>query len=269
MLARARLYVTETNRLSRMAGSPVQRLRFAVVRTVLVARALAGRTGRPYTVCVVEGGRRFRFLVADPSELEVLREVFLDREYDLELRGEPAVIVDLGSNIGAAIVFFRARHPAARIVGLEPDPNAFRRLRANVAGLEDVKILAVAAAAVDDHRPFYPASESWLSSFQARTGEAGEAIEVDTRSLDSLLAELDIDKVGLLKVDVEGAEEEILPAFSGLASVEAVVGEIHPDVVGDPEALVRLLERHFDLEVERAWPDRWRFRGERRKGRRD
>jgi len=251
----------ETLRLSRIAGSPLQRARLALVRTLLVARALTGRDGRGYPVTVVEQGRTFRLVVADASELEVLREVFLEREYEIELRTEPVVILDLGSNVGASIVFFHARYPAARIIGVEPDPRAFTRLRTNVAQFDGVTVLNMAAARADGLRPFYQADESWLSSLREQEGAESDSIEVETRTLETLLAELGIDHVDLLKIDVEGAEEEILPGFAGLGSVGAVVGEIHPDVVGDPEGLVRLLEDHFELEVERALPDRWRLRG--------
>jgi FkbM family methyltransferase len=199
--------------------------------------------------------------VSDAADFEVLREVFLDREYELDLDWEPELILDVGSNIGAAIAFFRARYPAARIVGLEPDPRAFARLQANVGGFDGVTLLKVAAAATNGRRPFYPATSTWLSSLHrpARTRE--EPIEVETRTIDSLLGELGVDDVDLLKIDVEGAEAEILPGFAGLANVRAVVGEIHPDVVRDPAALVRLLEERFDLQVLRPQPDRWRFKG--------
>jgi hypothetical protein len=84
--------------------------------------------------------------------------------------------------------------------------------------------------------------------------------EVVVRSVDSLLHELGIDRVDLLKIDVEGAEDEVLRSFEGLAHVSAVVGEIHPNLVDDASALVRLLEESFELSVERSLPERWRFR---------
>lgn len=247
-------------RLSRIAGSPSQRVRLGLVRTVLVARALTGRKGRGFAVTVLERGRTFRLVVGDASELEVLREVFLEREYELTLPTEPELILDLGSNVGASIAFFRARYPSARIVGVEPDPEAFARLRANVAQMSNVTVLNLAAAGTDERRPFYPAAESWRSSLHEQEG-AGREIEVETRTLGALLTELRVDHVDLLKIDVEGAEEEILSTFAELGSVGAVVGEIHPDVVGYPEGLVRLLDEHFELEVERGFPDRWRLRG--------
>jgi FkbM family methyltransferase len=238
-------------------------VRFALIRTLLVARSASGRKGGRRSVSVVEHGRRFRIFLDDASEFEVLREVFVEREYELELEKEPRVILDLGSNIGATIAYFRANHPAARIVGLEPDPSAFALLEANVGELENVTVVNVAAAGTDGSRSFYPAAQSWLSSLHSRRG-GGEAIVVEARTVDSLLSELGIDHVDLLKIDVEGAEEEILPGFEGLADVDVVVGEIHPDVVDDPDGLIRRLDQRFDLEVERPLPDRWRFKGVRR-----
>jgi len=260
-LERARRYAVDTVRLSRVAGSRLERARFGLVRTLFVLRALAGRSGRARSVTVSEGQRRFRFCLTDAADFEVLREVFVEREYELDLDWEPELILDVGSNIGATIGFFRARYPRARIVGLEPDPRAFARLQANVGGLDGVRVLKVAAAATNGRRPFYPAASTWLSSLNpsARTGE--EPIEVETRTLDSLLGELGLEHVDLLKIDVEGAEAEILPGFAGLAKVRAVVGEIHPDIVRDPSVLVRLLEERFELEVQRPQPDRWRFKG--------
>ena len=231
------------------------------MRTILVSRALTNRKGRALPVTVVEHGHVFRLVVADASELEVLREIFLEREYELALPSEPEVILDLGSNVGASIAFFRARYPRARIVGIEPDPRAFDRLRTNVAQMHGVTVVNIAAAGTDDRRPFYPGAESWLSSLRGQEAEGNKPIEVEARTLESLLTELNLDHIDLLKIDVEGAEEEILPGFAGLGSVGAVVGEIHPDVVGDPEGLVRLLDEHFELVVERALPDRWRLRG--------
>ncbi len=199
-------------------------------------------------------------MVGDASELEVLREVFLEREYEVALPAEPRFILDLGSNVGASIAFFRARYPAARIVGVEPDPRAFTRLRANVAQMTDVTVLNVAAAGVDARRSFYAAPESWLSSFRGQALAGGDEIEVETRTLESLLADLRVDRVDLLKIDVEGAEEEILPTFD-LDRVGAIVGEIHPDIVSDPEGLIAELDRYFEVEIERALPDRWRLTG--------
>jgi FkbM family methyltransferase len=171
------------------------------------------------------------------------------------------LILDVGSNIGASVAFFRARYPSARIVGLEPDPRAFARLQGNVADL-DVMVLQVAAAAEDGLRVFHPAEATWLSSFDADADRG--AIEVEARGLDSLLDDLGIERVDLLKIDVEGAEAEILSAFLGLGNVGAIVGELHPDVVADAEGIVRLLGERFDLQVDRRRPTRWRFRGKAR-----
>ena len=47
-------------------------------------------------------------------------------------------IVDLGSNVGGSILYFASRYPAARIYGVELDPETCRKLQANVALLAEL-----------------------------------------------------------------------------------------------------------------------------------
>jgi hypothetical protein len=47
----------------------------------------------------------------------------------------PALILDLGANIGTTMVYFAHRYPAARIVGVEMDPDNARLCRRNIAHL--------------------------------------------------------------------------------------------------------------------------------------
>lgn len=55
-----------------------------------------------------------------------------DGDDAIEPLREPRTIVDLGSNIGLSILYFRLRFPRARIIGVEPNPLAFELLRRNV-----------------------------------------------------------------------------------------------------------------------------------------
>lgn len=48
------------------------------------------------------------------------------------------------------------------------------------------------------------------------------------------MTELDIDRVDVLKLDIEGAEWEILPALDGLDGIRTIVGELHWDVDSAP-----------------------------------
>jgi FkbM family methyltransferase len=205
-------------------------------------------------------GKRFGIELSSYAELQVVDEVFLRGEYELALPGgPPAVIVDAGSNVGVSVLFFHARYPDALIVAVEPDQRTFERLRVNTDGMECVRSLNVALGSRDERRRFYRTPESWASSLRLPAGPF-EEIEVQVRSLASLLDELGITTVDLLKLDIEGGEEEVLQDRPSLERVRAIVGELHPGLVEEPSALLENLGA-FDLDVDRSDSSRWLFRG--------
>ena len=65
--------------------------------------------------------------------LEMYEEIFLRKQYQFEPESQEPVILDAGSNIGLAILFFKWVFPRATVVGFEPDPEAFELLTRNVS----------------------------------------------------------------------------------------------------------------------------------------
>ena len=136
-----------------------------------------------------------------------------------------SVIIDLGSNIGASIAFFHATYPDARIVGLEPDPETFRRLLGSVAPIPQVQVLPLA---VSDHigdASFRPDTQSWASAL----GDGAGSITVRTITLPDLLAAVGVESVDLLKLDVEGAEWLMFDSHGSFDACGTIVGELHLD----------------------------------------
>jgi hypothetical protein len=60
-----------------------------------------------------------------------------------ESKNSQPVIVDVGSNIGLAILFFKRLYPSSTVIGFEPDPGAFEVLKRNIADdrLRGVQVL--------------------------------------------------------------------------------------------------------------------------------
>jgi hypothetical protein len=91
------------------------------------------------------------------------------------------------------------------------------------------------------------------------------AMTVYTRSLDSLMRDLDLDTIDLLKIDVEGAEEEVLAACSRLSDVQVIVGELHTNAVTMPaEDFYRRYLSDFIVETTDRRPERCTFVARRR-----
>jgi FkbM family methyltransferase len=191
-------------------------------------------------------GHHFTYIVGDRSELEVLDGVFLHQDYDVSLLHRPTTIIDLGSNAGATIHYFRARYPEAKIIGLEPDPDTFSRLRRNVGGMANVTVRQEAVAARDGEAILAPSPLSWASALRSASGPG---VRVRTRNLDSLMNELGLDSIDVLKIDVEGAEHEVLESFKRMRDVAAVVGEYHPAIHGHRFEELEGVFDGFDLDV--------------------
>lgn len=235
-------------RLSALAPSAAGRARI-VGAAIRLALPLAVRPRRLALQLAGYG----RLLVEDAADLAAVEEVLLDHEYDVPGLDQAEVIVDLGSHIGTSIAFFRARYPDARIYGFEPDPATFAKLEANVGGLEGVTLQRLAVGGTVGESVLYASPYSLASSLVASDGEA---VPVRTVTLERLAADLGLERIDLLKVDVEGAENDVL-AGSGLERVRAIVGELHPRLT-DPYAVLALLG-DFDVRVTKASPSSWRL----------
>src|SRR5207245_10137412 len=89
------------------------------------------------------GGRDvfYRSGTADPFVLyQVLLRSGKKAEYYVPPALRPKIILDIGSNIGASIIYFHRQFPDANIFGFEPHPDTFRILQENVADLRGVTI---------------------------------------------------------------------------------------------------------------------------------
>jgi FkbM family methyltransferase len=221
-------------------------------------RRLGHPRGRPISLALARDSQRFGMTVREVADLATVGEVLLDELYEIPGLDDVRVVVDLGSHIGTSIVFFHLRHPAARIYGFEPDPRSFATLRANVGDLPGVTIDPRAAAGASGAATFFSSENSLASSLVADTG-ARRAVAVDTVSLDDLMDELGIDRIDLLKLDVEGAEYDVLSRTTRLDSVRAIAGELHPALIPcTPEEFFSLLT-DFTIEVDEFSGASWQF----------
>jgi FkbM family methyltransferase len=184
----------------------------------------------------------------------LMNEIFVRREYGFTPDGDAPLILDCGSNIGISILFFKKLFPRARVIGFEPDKNAFELLSRNVAEnrLSDVSLYNVAVSSMTGEVPFFSNSQkpgSLVMSLIER--KAGETRQVPCIALSSFVQ----GPVDLLKMDIEGAEMDVmreLAASEALKNVRAIVMEYHLHIRTEDalSEMLRLLEDHsfgYDL----------------------
>jgi FkbM family methyltransferase len=130
---------------------------------------------------------------------------------------EGETVLDLGAYAGlTAYLFASAVGPTGRVIAVEPDPETYRVLSGN---LERVRSKAVGwiepvqAAIWSERGTVKFCSEGNMgatTSSHARRGH--EPVDVEAKTLQQLAEEYGLDRVDAVKMDVEGAEYDVIPA---------------------------------------------------------
>lgn len=118
---------------------------------------------------------------------------------------QSGLAVDVGANIGNHTVFF-AKHLGLRVLSIEPEALNVNLLRENIEAnglLDPVEVLPVAAMAKAGTVALEQRIDGNRGTFSAHASDTGVA----SMALDELVGDED---VALIKIDVEGAELEVL-----------------------------------------------------------
>jgi FkbM family methyltransferase len=161
--------------------------------------------------------------------------------------------IDVGANIGTETIYAMLSGHFSGAVSIEPEPHNFCLLAENIAANAlGARAHAVnCAAGAKAGKAFLARSESNKGGHALTADVSGaDRIPVDVRSVDAILADLGIDpsEVGLVWIDVNGTEEDVL---SGLTSVlrhkVPVVLEHLPTFITADQArsIHRLLAAHY------------------------
>jgi FkbM family methyltransferase len=210
---------------------------------------LLGRPDRAGPGWADVAGFRMRYLEAEWMRY-LYREVFAEREYWFTSDNPRPVILDCGSNIGMAILFFKALYPDADITAFEPAPWACSAIEETIRAndLRDVTLHNAALAESEGslelfHDPSHPGS-AVMSVYRERM--PGETVRVPAVRLSRYVTK----PVDFLKLDVEGSELQVLRdlvASGTIGQIRQMVIEFHhhlsPTVDNLSECL-SILERH-------------------------
>lgn len=180
---------------------------------------------------------------------EIVRAVLEGREYPaLRLPdGPPHVILDIGANIGATAVYFRASYPSARIFCYEPSPENFVWLAANTRGLVGVEAFPYGLLDREtDCQLFSGESQCAQHSIIPNGGTTSRYEQVRLRSAAQEMRDRGISEVSLLKIDTEGCELPILRSLlTTLKRIDTIAVEYHSEE--DRRAIDDLLAERFLL----------------------
>ena len=221
--------------------------------------------GRAMKVLAIQGGGERQAQLTDGtrlayrldrSDIWAIHEIFVDREYEVSPTRDPAVIVDLGANIGLTSLWLAKRF-GAYVVAVEPSAgNASVARRNFVANGLRGEVIEAAVGSTDGTGSFLrgPGSTCGRIDFKGEVDPAGlareRAVDVRVVSMGSVLDRVPRGaQVDLLKVDIEGGEEELLRGDTDwLARVDAILIEFHPTMIDYPSAVATLEAAGFSRQ---------------------
>jgi FkbM family methyltransferase len=120
-----------------------------------------------------------------------------------------ATIVDVGAGIGTDIpTFSEAVGPHGRVLAIEAHPETFLALQKTCEYNRLGNVTCVQAAVMDRPGTVFieDSSAHETNSVQSQSGSAARGFSVPGSTLDALCAEHGIDRIDLLKMNIEGAE---------------------------------------------------------------
>lgn len=178
-----------------------------------------------------------------PSFLSTYYYVFVRKTYSFQSTRQDPLIVDCGANIGLTILFYKSIYPDATIIAYEADPNIFATLKRNISrnAIAGVTLINAAVGSSDGRVFFTPDGAD--SGRVVRPGDdVARQIEVESVRLKS---QLDRQFVDMLKIDIEGAETDVLTdCAEALVRVGSLCMEFHsfPNTPQRLGSLLSLLE---------------------------
>ena len=233
---------------------------------------ILGNAVLPTYLATVDNGVKLR-LRTTGGDRGVAEEIFLDRIYERYFKPELGqTVVDAGAHIGcftlrAATLVGESGH----VLSFEPSTQNYMLLSNNVSmnGLRNIRTFNCGLSSREGEAELLLSSNTGSNSLFSRTDQKISVVareKVQLRQLDSIVDDLNLSQVDLIKLDAEGAELEILHGAERILSKfhPKIVGEAHPAFSASAEAILRLLSQfgyqgnidqyHSRLQIFYAWP---------------
>jgi FkbM family methyltransferase len=171
-----------------------------------------------------------------------------------------ATFVDVGSNKGDfSLLAAKTVGSNGKVLSFEPEPRNCYWIRRSIqaSGYENIKLYEFALSGTDGTALLHLGRKSgWHTLVPECPDRDQGVIGVVTKRLDSVLEEADQSKVDMIKIDVEGAELEVLKGARGALSNNndlVLLMDLHPYLGVDVAEVFKILEE-LDFRVYKVQP---------------
>jgi FkbM family methyltransferase len=145
---------------------------------------------------------------------------------------EISTVLDIGSNIGQFAISFNSAMPKAKIFSFEPIPECFRELQKNIENIPNITAFNIGLGDFSGDLEFEENEHTMSSSFLKMTSLHKQAFphttsskltKVKVEKLDSFAEKIIINRPLLIKLDVQGYEEQVIKGGENIISQAAII----------------------------------------------
>jgi len=168
---------------------------------------------------------KYKIAFTDGSTfLMSINEMFVKEFYKFKSDTQRPRIIDCGSYIGTSLLYFKINYPQAIVTGYEPDASNFSLLDMNLKNWNFADLNVVNAAIwVNNESVSFESEGNMSSRITAGSNDVSQKLVKCVRLRDLLEEQVDF-----LKIDIEGAELEVLKDCSDkLHNVKNLFVEYH------------------------------------------
>ncbi|MBU4380448.1 MAG: FkbM family methyltransferase [Pseudodesulfovibrio sp.] len=179
--------------------------------------------------------------------MNAVHEVLLDDAYGFVagfLKSLPRrpVVLDLGANIGCFALRIFSAHPDARVVSVEAASDTYAVLQKNIARNVDLDWQALHAGVWESDGVLH--LDRGERPVLNQVSSDGDGDPVPALTVASLKRKMTLDSIDLIKMDIEGAENAVIPACIDDLEAKYLVVEMHRSL-GDCTVACAMLQNRY------------------------
>lgn len=165
------------------------------------------------------------------SDIPEIKETWFEQQYfrpDFQIQ-KTDTVVDIGAYIGDFSVYAAQKATAGKVFAVEPADDNFRLLLGNkkLNRIKNLKAFNLAISKQNGKSKFFLSSTHTIHSL--KKNGANNSTIVSTITLETFMKRKNIKRIHFLKIDIEGAEYEIVPHLKSevLKKIDKIVLEFH------------------------------------------
>ena len=190
------------------------------------------------------------WLRKDSTDYSTFKQIFDKQEYNIPFDFMPRHIIDAGANIGLASIYFSNRFPDSKIYAIEPDDSNYKAICKNTTNYSNIRAYksALHHSSNISLKLIDRGIGEWGFTTQPNNNETGISFikEIESVSIQSIMALNNFDIIDILKMDIEGAEEDVFMenVEQWLPRVRCLIIEMHDRYrPGSSKRIVKIINK--------------------------